>query len=53
VLPRVIAKLRERGFHFVTVSTLLGLNPAAPQAPVEAPNLQTASRPDPDRSRTQ
>lgn len=31
VLPEVIDKLRERGYHFVTVSTLLGLSPSSDQ----------------------
>jgi peptidoglycan/xylan/chitin deacetylase (PgdA/CDA1 family) len=43
VLPEVIAKLRERGFNFVTVSTLMGLPPAM-QAPLhDLPAVQTAS----------
>jgi len=38
-LPEIIAKLRKRGFEFVTVSELLGLDPT----PVEAPPSDTAS----------
>jgi len=40
VLPRVIASLRQKGFHFVTVSTLMGLSsaqdvlPKPPEAPL-------------------
>ncbi len=43
MLPGVIAQLRQRGYHFVTISTLLGLSPAHPTLPVEMPVLQTAS----------
>jgi peptidoglycan-N-acetylglucosamine deacetylase len=38
-LPEIIAKLRKRGFQFVTVSELLGLDPT----PMEAPPADTAS----------
>jgi peptidoglycan/xylan/chitin deacetylase (PgdA/CDA1 family) len=43
MLPKVIAQLRGRGYHFVTVSTLLGLPHTRPSPPTEAPPLQTAS----------
>ena len=43
MLPDVIARLRERGYHFVTVSTLLGLTPARPLLPADTPLVQTAS----------
>ena len=40
VLPEVIAKLRQRGYHFVTVSQLMGL--PAPSLRPAAPALVTA-----------
>jgi peptidoglycan/xylan/chitin deacetylase (PgdA/CDA1 family) len=45
VLPRMISALRNRGYHFVTVSQLMGL-PMQPYAPIDvAPaSVQTASR---------
>src|SRR5262249_38718564 len=44
MLPEVIAQLRQRGYHFVTVSTLLGLTPAHPSPPSDKTELLTASR---------
>jgi peptidoglycan/xylan/chitin deacetylase (PgdA/CDA1 family) len=43
VLPGVIAQLRERGYNFVTVSTLLGLPRTRPALPSDTPLVQTAS----------
>jgi hypothetical protein len=49
----VIAKLRERGFHFVTVSTLLGMpSDYFYESPAPA-DLQTAALPHSDQARTQ
>ena len=47
ILPKVIDKLKERGYHFVTVSTLLGLPSPGLYTPAPDPILQTASRPSP------
>ena len=53
ILPKVIADLRARGYHFVTVSTLLGLaHSTIPVIPDTAP-LQTAQAPSPSPVRTQ
>lgn len=41
MLPEVIAHLKERGYHFVTVSTLFGLSRTHPPAPSDTPLLQT------------
>jgi peptidoglycan/xylan/chitin deacetylase (PgdA/CDA1 family) len=43
MLPTVIARLRERGYSFVTVSTLLGRPSPRPAAPADSILLQTAS----------
>jgi peptidoglycan/xylan/chitin deacetylase (PgdA/CDA1 family) len=43
MLPAVIAELRSRGYHFVTVSTLLGLERPAVPLPFDSSLLQTAS----------
>jgi peptidoglycan-N-acetylglucosamine deacetylase len=43
MLPPVIADLRRRGYHFVTISTLLGLPRGKPHLPKETPQIQTAS----------
>jgi hypothetical protein len=43
MLPEVIARLRERGYHFVTVSTLLGLTPVRTPFPADIPLMQTAT----------
>jgi peptidoglycan/xylan/chitin deacetylase (PgdA/CDA1 family) len=43
MLPGVIAQLRDRGYHFVTVSTLLGMKSVPSATPSKAPVLQTAS----------
>jgi peptidoglycan/xylan/chitin deacetylase (PgdA/CDA1 family) len=42
-LPELISKLKERGYHFVTVSALLGPAKLPADRPT-APPLQTASR---------
>jgi peptidoglycan-N-acetylglucosamine deacetylase len=42
-LPGVIAELRKRGYHFVTVSTLLGLQHPKPYTPSDRLAIQTAS----------
>jgi peptidoglycan/xylan/chitin deacetylase (PgdA/CDA1 family) len=49
MLPEVIEKLRERGYHFVTVSTLLGLPTSEPYLPHDAPVAPTVS---PEKSPT-
>ncbi|OGR91027.1 MAG: hypothetical protein A2992_00340 [Elusimicrobia bacterium RIFCSPLOWO2_01_FULL_59_12] len=43
MLPDLIAQLKDRGFHFVTVSTLLGLPDMHRPDPAETPLLQTAA----------
>jgi peptidoglycan/xylan/chitin deacetylase (PgdA/CDA1 family) len=44
ILPAVIAQLRTRGYHFVTVATLLGLDhPASPGFRRHTPVLETVS----------
>jgi peptidoglycan/xylan/chitin deacetylase (PgdA/CDA1 family) len=43
ILPGIIAQLRERGFNFVTVSTLLGLPRTRPIPNSDTPVMQTAS----------
>ncbi len=45
VLPEVIAELRTRGFHFVTVSTLMGLPAPDRYVPPEAPTYELAAKP--------
>jgi peptidoglycan/xylan/chitin deacetylase (PgdA/CDA1 family) len=44
-LPEIIAKLRKRGFEFVTVSELLGITPPKPEVipPTDAASADTAS----------
>jgi len=49
VLPVVIKKLRQRGYHFVTVSTLLGLPSTSASMPQDTPILRTASAPTPSQ----
>lgn len=44
VLPDVIAKLKKKGYHFVTMSQLLGYEPA-PEVPADNAPVQTAQRP--------
>jgi peptidoglycan-N-acetylglucosamine deacetylase len=42
MLPQTIADLRQRGYHFVTISTLMGLTPGKP-VPSQNPPAPTAS----------
>jgi peptidoglycan-N-acetylglucosamine deacetylase len=42
MLPEIIAKLRERGYHFVTVSTLLGMPEPDLYLPPSSTVVQTA-----------
>jgi len=51
-LPEVIARLRERGYHFVTVSQLIAPR-TLPRAPEAGSRIQTVSRPAEKNIRTQ
>lgn len=53
VLPEVIAKLRARGYHFVTVSTLMGLQPPSLVPSPDTSVLHTAAATSRNDVRTQ